>query len=87
MVVSRSRIGCLGFVTDVKRLNVALTRPEDMLFIVGDGDCNADAQEDREDLVGENAQFNDEGEVINTSQSWAKNLNKLFNWFQSRRMI
>ena len=36
MVVSRSLIGGLGFVTDVKRLNVALTRPEDMLFIIGD---------------------------------------------------
>ena len=87
MVVSRSRIGGLGFVTDVKRLNVALTHPEDMLFIVGDRDCNADAKEGKEDLIGENAQYNDEGEVINTSQSWANKLDRLFTWYQSRRMI
>lgn len=62
-------MGVLGFITNVKRLNVALTCPEDMLFIVGHKDCNADAQEDLEDIVGENAQFNDEREVIKTSQS------------------
>ena len=86
MVVGRSLSGGLDFITNVKRLNVALTCPEDMLFIIGDRECNVDAKEDREELVAENAHFNDEGKVINTSQSWANNLDKLFTWYRSRRI-
>lgn len=87
LIVSAVRLGGLGFITDNKRLNVALTRPEDMHVIIRDRQCNSDEEEYQNDPEVADLQFNDEGQPIQPRTAYANNVRKIFDDYLSQQLL
>ena len=87
LVVSAARKGGLGFVTDNKRLNVAMTRPEDLLIIIGDRNCNSDEGRFENEPEAAHVQFNDEGQPIEPKSGYSNNLRRLFDHYLAQQLL